>query len=133
MQATIREAYRDTEVLGEPVRRGEAVLLMIGGANRDPDVFTDPARFDVTRSNAHEHLAFSAGPHFCLGASLARLEGVVGLRMLYERFPDLRVTGHAERRPTQVLHGWERLPVSVGSAGQAHPGQRSAPAPSAGR
>ncbi|HET7734955.1 MAG TPA: cytochrome P450 [Nocardioidaceae bacterium] len=128
VQATIREAYCDTEVLGERVRKGEAVLLMIGGANRDPDVFADPARFDVTRGNAHEHLSFSAGPHFCLGASLARLEGTVGLRMLYERYPDLRVSGRAERRPTQVLHGWERLPVTVGT-----PVPQSAPAPSAGR
>jgi len=128
VQATIREAYRDTSVLGEPVHKGEAVLLMLGGANRDPEVFEDPSRFDVTRRNAHEHLSLSAGPHFCLGASLARLEGVVGLRTLYARFPDLQVSDTPERRPTQVLHGWERLPVMAGS-----PAPRSAPAPSAGR
>lgn len=128
MQATIREATRDTTVLGERVREGEAVLLMLGGANRDPEVFDDPVRFDATRRNAAEHLTFSAGPHFCLGASLARLEGTVALRSLYGRFPDLRVSGTATRRRTQVLHGWEHLPVTVGS-----PVPRSAPAPTAGR
>ncbi len=113
VQLTAREAYVDTEVAGAPMSAGEAVLVFLGGANRDPAVFDDAQTFDVTRANAHEHLAFSAGPHFCLGASLARLEGAVALRLLYERFPDLRLAGEPSRRTTRVLRGYERLPVRV--------------------
>ena len=112
VQATIRQAYRDTEVDGIRVPKGQPILTYLGGANRDPQVFTDPQRFDVTRANANQHLAFSQGIHFCLGAGLARLEGVVGLRTLYERRPDLRVSGTPVRRNTRVLRGFEHLPVS---------------------
>ena len=113
VQLTMRAAARDTEVAGVPVRRGEAVLVYLGGANRDPQVFDDPGRFDVRRSNAADHIGFSAGVHFCLGASLARLEATVALRALYERYPDLRVVGRPERRGTRVLRGYEHLPVST--------------------
>lgn len=113
VQLTLRAALRDTEIDGERVPAGEAVLIYLGGANRDPAVFADPDGFDVRRSNAAEHVGFSAGVHFCLGASLARLEATVALRTLYDRFPDLRVVGTPERRPTRVLRGWERLPVST--------------------
>ena len=113
VQFTMRSALRDVEVAGVAVGGGDAVLVVLGGANRDPAVFADPHRFDVTRANAGENLAFSAGIHFCLGASLARLEAATGLRLLYERFPDLRVVGPAERRRTRVLRGYERLPVAV--------------------
>ena len=58
------------------------IVCMLAGANRDPAVFADPDRFDITRANAREHLSFAGGVHYCLGASLARLKGEVGLRML---------------------------------------------------
>ncbi len=115
VQLTARFATQDTEVAGQPMRAGEGVLVYLGGANRDPAVFTDPATFDVRRPNASEHVAFSAGVHFCLGASLARLEAAVALRALYDRFPDLRVSGVPARRGTRVLRGYERLPVTVPS------------------
>jgi cytochrome P450 len=86
---------------------------MLGGANRDPEVFPDPQRFDVTRDNAREHLGFSAGIHFCLGASLARLEGATALRMLFERFPDLAIDGEPVRRELRVLRGYEHMPVAL--------------------
>jgi len=89
------------------------MVVLLAAANRDPEVFPDPARFDVTRPNAREHLAFSAGIHYCLGAGLARLEGVVGLRTLSERFPELRVSGRPERRDLRTLRGFERLPVTL--------------------
>ena len=111
VQLTLREAYRDTEVEGVRVPKGQALLVMLAGANRDPEIFADPHRFDVTRSNAGDHLAFSSGVHYCLGASLARMEATVGLRTLYERFPDLRLDGRPVRKPTRVLRGFERLPV----------------------
>jgi cytochrome P450 len=113
VQVTVRHAAEDTEVCGHPVLRGQLVTLMLGGANRDPEVFAEPDRYDAARPNAREHLAFSGGIHYCLGASLARLEGSVALRVLFERFPDLQLAGNAVRRPTRVLRGYERLPVRL--------------------
>ena len=104
-------AKTDTVVAGREVRAGTRVTVLLGAANRDPEVFDDPTRFDVTRANARDHVAFSAGIHYCVGAGLARLEGVVGLRTLTERFPDLRVSGRPVRRDLQTLRGFERLPV----------------------
>ena len=66
------------------------------GANRDPEVFTDPDTFDVARENADQHVSFSSGRHYCLGAALARMEGEVGLRAIFDAFPDLRVLPGAE-------------------------------------
>ncbi len=113
VQLTLREAYADTVVDGVEVSKGEALLLYLGGANRDPSVFADPQRFEVTRADADQHLAFSAGVHFCLGASLARLEARVALRLLYERFPRLAVAELPERRQTRVLRGYDHLPVTL--------------------
>ncbi len=113
VQLTVRFALHDTEVAGERIGAGEGVLVYLGGANRDPEVFPDPQASTYAAANAAEHVAFSAGIHFCLGASLARLEATVALRTLYDRFPDLRVVGRPERRTTRVLRGWEYLPVST--------------------
>ena len=108
---TARRARRDTEVAGEEIPAGSLVVTVLAGANRDPDVFPDPARFDVGRANAREHVAFSSGIHYCLGAALARMEGEVALRALFERFPDLAPAGEARRRPTRILRGYEAMPV----------------------
>jgi len=116
VQLTLRIALRETEVAGKRFEPGHGILLYLGGANRDPAVFTDPAAFDVTRANADQHIGFSAGVHFCLGASLARLETAVALRALYERHPDLHVAGRTERRGTRVLRGYERLPVRTSAS-----------------
>lgn len=113
VQRTGRVAHRDTEVSGTPVPRGTMAVLLIGGANRDPAVFTDPNRFDVTRPEAGENIAFSSGIHYCLGAGLARMEGAVALRALFDRFPDLAPAGPAHRRPTRVLRGYDSLPVAL--------------------
>ncbi|MGA8257522.1 MAG: cytochrome P450 [Nocardioides sp.] len=119
VQVTMRIAPAETEVLGTLVPARTPVLCYLGGANRDPEVFTDPDRFDVTRENAGSHLAFSSGAHFCLGASLARREAEVGLRALYERFPDLAVSAPPVRRPTRVLRGWENLHVTTQAPARA--------------
>ena len=113
VQRTGRVAVVDTELGGTAVARGSFVITHLGGANRDPAVFPDPHRFDVTRAEAHRHLAFSQGIHFCLGASLARMEGEVALRALVERFPDMRPAGEAVRRRTKLLRGYEHLPVAL--------------------
>jgi cytochrome P450 len=113
VQITGRAAKADAVVAGREVPAGTRVTVLLGAANRDPDVFADPGRFDVTRANARDHLAFSAGIHYCVGAGLARLEGVVGLRSLAERFPGLRVSGRPVRRDLQTLRGFEHLPVTL--------------------
>jgi cytochrome P450 len=114
VQLTGRTSVRDTHVAGIDVPAGTTVLIMLGGANRDPAVFADPDDFDVTWANAGDHLAFSLGAHFCLGAQLARLEARVALRELYARHPGLRVAGEPVRKQTQVLRGYEHLPVELG-------------------
>ena len=114
VQLTARFAVRDTELAGRRVPGGGLLVTMLGGANRDPQVFDDPGRFDVGRPNARDHLSFSGGRHFCLGAALARLEGEVGLRALFDRFPDLALAPGGRRTRTRVLRGWEHLPVTTG-------------------
>ena len=116
VQLTARVALRDTEIAGVQVQAGEIVIICLAAANRDPEVFSDPHRFDVRRPNAGRHLAFSGGRHFCLGAALARIEGEVGLRSFFEQFPDAQLAGDGRRRDTRVLRGWSQLPVRLGSA-----------------
>jgi cytochrome P450 len=113
VERTARRAKVDTEVAGETLAAGELVVTVLAGANRDPRVFADPATFDVGRTNAKEHLSFSSGPHFCLGAQLARMEGEVALRALFERHPHLAPAGPAVRRRTRILRGYAELPVRL--------------------
>ncbi|MGP4028086.1 cytochrome P450 [Actinomadura sp. 3N407] len=94
-----RYAARDTELGGTPVRAGDLVRVSIAGANRDPDVFPAPDRFDVRRDNAAEHLSFAHGPHFCFGAHLARLEARTALTELLDRLPGLRLDPSRPARP----------------------------------
>lgn len=116
VQVTVRVAGSDTQVASTPLRAGSMVLVMLGGANRDPGHFTDPHRFDVGRANAREHLAFSAGAHFCLGAHLARIEGAIALQALFSRFPLLALDGAPVRRATRVLRGYQGMAVVAGAA-----------------
>lgn len=115
VQMTGRFAVRDTVAADQPMSRGELVVTYLGGANRDPDVFDRPDEFDLRRPNARDHLTFSAGRHFCVGAALARLEGEVALRALFDRYPGLSRRDGATRRTTRVLRGWQTLPVSLGA------------------
>ena len=105
-----RTAKEPADVAGLHLEPGDKVAALLGAANRDPAVFADPDRFDPTRE-PNPHLAFGAGIHFCIGAPLARLELQVSLRTLWRRFPGLQLV-EAERRPTFVLRGFERLVVS---------------------
>ena len=86
-----RYATGDAQLSGTPIRAGDQVTVSIAGANRDPAVFSDPDRFDVRRPNAGRHLAFAHGPHFCLGAHLARLEARIAVETLLDRLPGLRL------------------------------------------
>lgn len=113
VQSTGRMVREDMEMHGVPLRQGRIVVTLLGSANRDPECFSDPDRFDVTRENAKDHLAFSSGIHYCLGANLARLEGEIALRKLFERFPDLALAGPPHRRPTRTLRGYDAMPVAL--------------------
>ncbi len=110
---TGRMVARDTTFAGVDVPRGVLVTTLLAGANRDPDVFDDPGAFDVARPNAGDHVSFSSGRHYCLGAALARMEGEVGLRAIFDAFPDLRVLPGARRRETRILRGYAALPARL--------------------
>lgn len=91
---------------------GEFVSPVLAAANRDPDCFPDPDRLDLGRAN-NRHVSLGNGPHFCLGAPLARLEGEVAIGPLVRRLPALRLdTDTVEWRPKPALRGLERLPVA---------------------
>ncbi len=91
-----RYATGDTDLGGTTVPRGARVSVSLAAANRDPAIFPRPDRFDIRRPNAGRHLAFAHGPHFCLGADLARLETRTAVRVLLDRLPGLRLD---PRRP----------------------------------
>ncbi|MFJ4091455.1 cytochrome P450 [Kitasatospora sp. NPDC089913] len=113
----LRFAVEDIELPGGVVlRKGDPILASYAAAGRHPVRYgEDGAVFDVTRP-VKEHLAFGHGPHFCLGAPLARLEGATALRMLFERFPDLALAPDADLRPVESLisNGHRELPVLLG-------------------
>ena len=86
-----RYATRDVRLGGASIRRGDLVTISIAGANRDPETFPDPDRYDVRRENARRQLAFAGGPHVCIGMHLARLEAQTAVARLLDRLPGLRL------------------------------------------
>jgi cytochrome P450 len=111
-----RVALERCEIAGVSIEAGTTVVPVLAATNRDPDVFASPNTIDVTRANASDHLALAFGPHFCLGAALARIEGSIALETLTTRFPELEVgverdeivwAGHA------LLRTIETLPVAL--------------------
>ncbi|MEU0506661.1 cytochrome P450 [Nocardia sp. NPDC005998] len=103
---------------GVHLQPGKSIIVSLAGANRDPAHFPDPHRFDITRTNAKEHLSFGSGIHACIGASLARLQAAHALPALFERFPDLRLDGEPSRRGLSTLRGYQHMPARLGrSAG----------------
>jgi cytochrome P450 len=108
-----RRAIADVELHGVTIPKGQQAALLLGAANRDPDQFADPNRFDVTRSDI-KHVAFGGGPHFCLGAALGRLEGQMALATLVKRFPKLRLTDQPIAwRPYPVFRGLRSLKLVI--------------------
>jgi cytochrome P450 len=119
VQATSRFATEDMDVDGIVIPKAESVIVAIGGANRDPDVFPQPDRLMIDRPNASQHLSFSLGIHHCLGSALARLEGRIAFEELTRRYPRLEPAGTPARRPLLVLRGFESVPVRASTAGLA--------------
>src|SRR5262245_5317593 len=113
VQLTGRVSLEAVSVGGVDVAKGESVLCLLGAANRDPAVYPDPDRLDITRSNIRP-MSFGGGIHFCLGAQLARIEGEIAIATLLRRLPNLRLDDveHPDWRQTFVLRGLNRLPAS---------------------
>jgi cytochrome P450 len=111
VQLTSRIATEDVEVGGRVIEAGRAVLVSIGGANRDPEVFEQPDEFRIDRPDPGRHLCFSLGLHHCLGASLARLEGRIAIEELTRRYSALALAAPPTRRSLLVLRGFESVPV----------------------
>jgi cytochrome P450 len=109
-----RTVTRDLTLSGHEFQEGDRLVLFYGAANRDPRVFADPERFDVRR-DPNPHLGFGGpGPHFCLGAHLARRELSVVFRQLFSRLPDIEVAGEPallQARGVPLVGGVKHLPV----------------------
>ena len=107
-----RTAMADAEIGGQKIAKGDKIYLSYPAANRDPAMFPDPHRFDITRKNANRHLAFGSGPHFCLGARLARYQLGALLKEIITRIPDLRPDGEVEMLPSIWFNAIIRMPVA---------------------
>ena len=119
IQITARVATEDLEIGGKRISQGQFISTYIGAVNRDPGQFSDPDRLDISRQE-NRHLAFALGPHFCLGAALARMEGQIAIGTTLRRFPELRLEPPLSTetpledflwRDNPVFHGLESLPV----------------------
>jgi cytochrome P450 len=118
VQYTARTANADLELPdGTKVRRGQTIVLVLAGANRDPALFDRPNTFLISRENARKHIAFGYGAHHCIGALLARLEAETLWRELLVRFPEVdswQLAGVPLRRPGKTIRGLESMPLSLG-------------------
>ena len=109
--ASARYVMKDIEYHGRTIPEGSALLLLMASANRDPRRYDKPDVFDIHRQDI-QHLTFGFGPHYCLGANLARLEGRVALEELLKRFPEWDVDyGGTKLAPTTTVRGWEHMPI----------------------
>jgi cholest-4-en-3-one 26-monooxygenase len=107
-----RTAEQDIEFGGQDIKEGDKVVFWHTSANRDEKVFTNPDAFDITR-NPNNHMAFGGGgPHFCLGANLARMEIMVMFDRLLDRIPDIRLDGDIQRLQSNFINGTKHIPVA---------------------
>jgi cytochrome P450 len=110
-----RVAAEPFELGGQRIDAGDTVIVLMGAANRDPEVFDQPERLDITRPNRAEHLSLAFGPHFCLGAALARLEGEIVFATLVTRFPQARLlTDDIRYGGSAMLRAIQHLPADLG-------------------
>ena len=107
-----RTATKDTEIRGQKIAEGEKVIMYYGAANRDPDVFADPDRFDASRANGKDHVAFGIGPHVCLGQRVANMQLEAVYRQILTRFPDMHWTGEIDIAPNNFVHAIRKIGVA---------------------
>lgn len=112
VQLVGRVAGEDMTIDGVPVPKGDTMMLLVAAAHRDPAVFANPDSFDPDRGS-FRHIGFGLGPHFCLGAPLARLEATVALSAAARRFPSARLAADPVYKPHITLRGMARLDVAV--------------------
>ena len=111
VQRAGRIVHEDLEIRGRRIEKGQSVMLMYGAANRDPDQFADPDRLILSRQ-PNRHLAFGRGPHFCVGAPLARLEAQIAFETIFSRLMEIRLSDRELRwRPSMAMRGLESLEV----------------------
>jgi pimeloyl-[acyl-carrier protein] synthase len=116
VQMAIRQARRDTHLGGIEIKAGQQACGLLGAANHDPKQFPNPNEFLIDRGSKSPHLAFGQGLHFCLGATLARVEAAIALRALFNRYPDLKLVNHDRSwRASFALRGLTELEVGPGS------------------
>jgi cytochrome P450 len=114
-QFAARTATEELQIDGVTIEPWETVRVMLGSANRDPDRYDEPDRLDIDREDVR-HLSLGLGPHFCLGASLLRLESAIALKALLERYPEMRLTPEpVEWQPSVMFHGLRSLHVALGA------------------
>jgi len=112
LQLFERWVLEDVEIDGTVIPRGAELALLFGSANRDPAVFAEPDRLDLTRRE-NPHISFGAGIHYCLGAPMARMELAASMTALLERAPGMRLAAEPVRRPNLVMRGLAELRVEI--------------------
>ena len=110
----VRTFNQDIDFKGYPIKKNDRLQLSIFSANRDPEIFPDPDRFDITRKNSKDHLSFGQGIHYCLGAPLARAEAEIAFSEIVERFPNLNLSNSYKPRRNQFigLNSFDKLIVT---------------------
>jgi cytochrome P450 len=107
-----RETARDVTLNGTHIPKGSNLHLCIGAANRDPEVFDNPTKFEVAR-RSNRHLAFAGGPHVCVGLTLARMEGRIALSRFLNRYPDYKISENRVSGGRIRFRGYAHLPAKL--------------------
>lgn len=113
VQQTVRVPTEQVQFGDVTVAPGSMLMTVLGAANHDPDMFDDPHTLRLDRPNANRHLALAAGAHYCLGASLAKLEAQIAIGTLIQRFPDVHLAGTPTWRDRLTIRGVDHLPLSL--------------------
>jgi len=116
-----RTAMEDTELNGQKIAKDEKVVMWYGAANRDPDVFPNPDKFDMMRDNIDKHLAFGHGVHKCLGSRIAQMQLRLSYERIFDRFPDIAWTGRQKIAPNALVHAISSLKVNLYGVGGKRP------------